>query len=200
VVVGSNGTTLAVAYQEGFTNNVVLGAYSMNGSPGGTTNLGGGSVYAVAGTPAAFVVLANTSGVVSVTVPASAGVLGSASPKVSPASIGCGIQSAKGASDGKGAAFAIDCASGVWFGYVDPALGNPFEISEVAAGATLADIAGGPGGRLGVFWFDGSGHLFGRQAGYASLSGSACAVDGDCASGVCVPKVVGGPKAYSVCQ
>ena len=98
-----------------------------------------------------------------------------------------------------GAAFLIQDASGVSFGYLNGNLKNPFELTQIASGATLADMAGGTGGRLGVFYTQ-AGSFYGRQAGYAGLTGDACSVNSNCASGKCTAVVASGPKAYSTCE
>jgi hypothetical protein len=106
---------------------------------------------------------------------------------------------AKGSTDGVGAAFAIQYAGGVSFGYMNGSMKNPFELGSIATGATLRDIAGGAGGRLGVFYGQGS-NTYGTQAGYPSLAGAACSANSNCASGKCKVMVATGPKAYSLCQ
>jgi hypothetical protein len=107
--------------------------------------------------------------------------------------------SAKGATDGVGAAFLIQYPSGVSFGYLNGNLKNPFELTGVALGGATVDIAGGSGGRLGLFYTQG-GQLFGRQAGYASLPGADCVVGSNCASGTCKSVIASGPTAHSACQ
>ncbi|MEO8903194.1 MAG: hypothetical protein ABI627_16865 [Polyangiaceae bacterium] len=76
---------------------------------------------------------------------------------------------------------------------------NPFELISVAPGGSLADLAGGSGGRFGLFYTQ-NGQFYGRQAGYAGLTGAVCSQDSNCASGKCKAVVATGPKAYSTCQ
>jgi hypothetical protein len=204
VAPASNGTSLAVAYTVSNTNAAYLLVLAPDGSPAQpAVPLGPAIVLAAAGTPTGYVVLAYSSfdGVFTVGVPVSGGVPGTASKPNILAAVPTGtLTNARGASDGVGAAFLMEYPSGVWFGYqsgVNPK--NPFELIEVGAGTTIADIAGGVGGRLGLFYGTPSG-IYGRQAGFASLQGAFCAQSSNCASGACTPKVVGGPKAYSVCE
>ncbi len=98
-----------------------------------------------------------------------------------------------------GAAFLIQYASGVSFGYLNGSLKNPFELGSIAPGGVAIDIAGGTGGRLGVFYTQ-NGGSYGRQAGYPSLAGAACSADSNCVSGKCKVVVATGPKARSACQ
>jgi Putative metal-binding motif len=203
VAVAGSGTALGVAYTDEASGDMLLQVYDTDGALGGTAHLGTGSVYAMTSLPGAFVVLGADMGgdVVVMYVPVQGAMPGSGPTHVFPAGTGAAVvKAALGASDGVGAAFLMQYSpTGVWFGYLNGNLKNPFELSEVAAGATLADVAGGPGGRLGVFYTLG-GHFFGRQAGYASLSQADCAADVDCAGGVCLPQVATGPEAYSICQ
>ncbi len=203
VAVAGNGTSLGVAYALQTSSKARLQIYSQGGAFLGTTDLDMTALFALAGSPSAFVVMGTdlSNDVVAMSIPVQGGMPGSGSAHVFPTGADpSALTAAFGASDGVGAAFLMQYSpNGVWFGYLDSSLENPFELSEVAAGARVADIAGGTGGRLGLFYTIG-GQLFGRQAGYASLSGAVCAAGIDCASDVCTPKVVGGPAAYSVCE
>lgn len=202
VAVAGNATSLAVAYNDVGDMHAYLELFSPKGAFGGFVDLDtGNEVLALAGTPGTYVVLLSTStGVMALSVPVTGSAPGSgAADEVSTGIDATRLTSASGGSDGAGAAFALQYADGVWMGYFDPSLANSFELSAVAPGATLADIAGGTGGRLGIFYTIGS-MLYGRRIGYASLSGAACAVGTDCASGVCTAQPGVGPKAYSLCQ
>lgn len=202
--VAANGTSLAVAYERNDTELVELAIFNLSGGLGGTTDLSLANyasvvLLAVAAVPNGYVVLwAHDRSTLATYVPALNGKPGTPQEFLADPSYTEPL-SAKAASDGVGAAFLIQYPSGVSFGYLNGNLENPFELTGVAPGGAVVDIAGGQGGRLGLFYTQ-NGQLYGRQAGYASLSGADCAVASDCASGVCKAVVATGPAARSACQ
>jgi Putative metal-binding motif len=201
VSVAANGTSLAVAWE--WVGVISLSILNLAGGVAGTVVISTSqndapALYAVAGTPGGYVVLwSHDRATFATDVPALNAQPGTPQTFIADASHVPNY--AKGATDGVGAAFLIEYATGAAFGYLNGSLKNPFELSTIAPGATIADIAGGTGGRLGVFYTQ-NGATHGTQAGYASLTGAACSANANCASGKCKAVVATGPKAYSTCQ
>jgi hypothetical protein len=203
VSVAANGTSLAVAWTAASPQVISLSILNLAGGVSGTIAIntaadGGPVLYAVAGTPGGYVVLwSHNNATFATYVPALNAQPGT--PQSFIADANHTPNSAKGATDGVGAAFAIQYASGVSFGYMNGSMKNPFELASIAPGGILQDIAGGTGGRLGVFYAQGTS-TYGTQVGYPSLAGAVCAADANCANGKCKAVVATGPKAYSLCQ
>ena len=203
VSVAANGTSLAVAWTAGNPAVIYLSVLNLAGGLSGTvtisTSMDGSPVlYAAAGTPGGYVVLWSHDGATYATyVPALNAQPGVPQTVIADANHTPG--SAKGCTDGVGAAFAIQYTGSVAFGYLNGSLKNPFELVTIAPSSGLFDIGGGTGGRLGVFYSQG-GSSYGVQAGYPSLAGAPCSANSNCASGVCKAVVATGPKAYSTCQ
>jgi len=203
VSVAANGTSLAVAWTAGNPPVIYLSILNLAGGLSGTVTIstsmnGNPTLYAAAGTPGGYVVLwSHDSATFATYVPALNGQPGAPQTFVADANHTPG--SAKGSTDGVGAAFAIQYTGSVAFGYLNGNLKNPFELVTMAPSSGLFNIGGGTGGRLGVFYSQG-GSSYGVQAGYPSLAGAACSANSNCASGKCKAVVATGPKAYSTCQ
>ncbi|HEY1533230.1 MAG TPA: hypothetical protein VGF76_04410, partial [Polyangiaceae bacterium] len=203
VSVAANGTSLAVAWTAASPAVISLSILNLAGGVSGTIAInapqdGGPVLYAVAGTPGGYVVLwSHNNATYATYVPALNAQPGP--PQTFVADANHTPNSAKGATDGVGAAFAIQYTSGVSFGYLNGSIKNPFELGGIGPGGTLQAIAGGTGGRLGVFYTQGT-NTYGTQVGYPSVAGAVCSADSNCASGKCKAMGATGPKAYSLCQ